>query len=181
MKDKLVRISLQFFGEAPEEDDFDDVYYDEDAEEEDAKDELGDDGDDAEDAEDAGPEEGDDQENTGGSGEDAKDPPQEDEKGAVIAELKALGYVGDSLADLTSDMKKKREEREAAAKSRERREANAEGKAHVKSSKPGKSATGGGGGSFTERQVSGLAVRTGCTKERARELLSKHARLINGG
>ena len=172
MKKKLVKIPLQFFGES--EDDFEDDFEEIDEEDEEEDEDLGD-GDDAEDAEeDANPEE--DKGNEDGGKQD-----EGDATSALIAELKANGYVGDDLAALTSDMKKKREAREAADKSRERREANAEGKAHVKSSRPGKSATGGSGGAFTERQVTGLAERTGCSKDRARELLAKHQRLINGG
>lgn len=177
MKKKLVKIPLQFFGESEDdfEDDFEEIDDEEDNEEGEDED-LGD-GDDAEDAEeDANPEE-----EKGNEDEDGGKQDEGDATSALIAELKANGYVGDDLAALTSDMKKKREAREAADKSRERREANAEGKAHVKSSRPGKSATGGSGGAFTERQVTGLAERTGCSKDRARELLAKHARLINGG
>lgn len=178
MKEKLVKIPLQFFGEDAEDDFEDDFSEDDeiDEEEDEEEDDLGG-GDDAEDAQGADPEEeGQDSEDEDGGKQD-----EGDATSALIAELKANGYVGDDLAALTSDMKKKREARETADKSRERREANAEGKAHVKSSRPGKSATGGSGGAFTERQVAGLAERTGCSKERARELLAKHARLINGG
>lgn len=174
MKEKLVKIPLQFFGEDAE-DDFEDDFSEDDEEDNEEEDDLGG-GDDAEDAQDADPEE-----DKGNEDEDGGKQDEGDAMSALIAELKANGYVGDDLAALASDMKKKREARETADKSRERREANAEGKAHVKSSRPGKSATGGSGGAFTERQVTGLAERTGCSKERARELLAKHARLINGG
>ncbi len=174
MKEKLVKIPLQFFGEDAE-DDFEDDFSEDDEEDNEEEEDFGG-GDDAEDAQDADPEE-----DKGNEDEDGGKQDEGDATSALIAELKANGYVGDDLAALTSDMKKKREARETADKSRERREANAEGKAHVKSSRPGKSATGGSGGAFTERQVAGLAERTGCSKERARELLAKHARLINGG
>ena len=178
MKEQLFRLSLQFFGDAPEDsnEDFEDDFFDDDEEEEESGEDLGGGDDTEEEEKENDPEE---EEETDEDGTKGTDP--EDEKSAVIKELKANGYVGDDLAALTSDMKKKREAREAADKSRERREANAEGKAHVKSSRPGKSATGGSGGAFTERQVTGLAERTGCSKDRARELLAKHQRLINGG
>ena len=179
MKDKLFRLSLQFFGDAPEDsdEDFEDDFFDEDEEEEE---ELGG-GDDAEEEEKDDPEEEEKADEDGADAGNAEEGEPEDEKSALISELKALGYVGDDLASLTSDMKKKREGREAKDKSRERRETNAEGKAHIKSSRPGKSATGGASSAFTERQVSAVAERTGCSKERARSLLAHHMTLMNGG
>lgn len=178
MKEQLFRLSLQFFGDAPEDsdEDFEDDFFEDDEEEEESGEDLGGGDDTEEEEKENDPEE---EEETDEDGTKGTDP--EDEKSAVIKELKALGYVGDDLASLSSDMKKKREEREAQGKSRERSEKNAEGKAHIKSSRPGKSATGGASSAFTERQVSALAERTGCSKERARSLLSHHMTLMNGG
>lgn len=168
MKKTLVKIPLQFFGEP--EDDFEDDFEEEDEED------LGG-GYDAEDAQDAKPEE---------KGQDSKDEDggkqdEGDATSALIAELRANGFVGDDLAALTSDMKAKREAKEQRDKSKARKTDLEAGKAHVKGSRPGKSASGGASSGYTERQVNDLVNRTGCSKDRARELLAKHQRLINGG
>ncbi len=181
MEKKLIKIPLQFFGES--EDDFEDDFEEIDDEEDNEKDEeeeLGE-GEDAEDAEDnaADPE-----------GEESKD--GDGEKGTatesdgngetqLIAELKALGYVGDDLASLASDMKTKREAKDATAKSKQRQADLKASQAHIKGAKPGQGATAGAGSGFTERQVSDISTRTGCSKDRARALLAKHHRLMNGG
>ena len=176
MKKTLVKIPLQFFGDS--EDDFEDNFEDEEDDEENEDEDLGG-GDDAEAAEDADPEE------EGKDSEDDKGSEEKKEEGkgdkALIEELRALGYVGDDLASLASDMKAKREAKEQRDKSKARKADLEAGKAHVKGSRPGKSAIGGGASGYTERQVNDLVGRTGCSKDRARELLAKHQRLINGG
>lgn len=181
MKKKLIRIPLQFFGEEPE-DDFEDNYEDdfEDDAEEPEDEEIGG-GEDAEDAEDnAADPEG--EESTDGDGEKGT-ATESDGNGEtqLIAELKALGYVGDDLASLASDMKTKREAKDATAKSKQRQADLKASQAHIKGSKPGQGATAGAGSGFTERQVSDISTRTGCSKDRARALLAKHHRLMNGG
>lgn len=181
MEKKLIRIPLQFFGEEPE-DDFEENYEDdfEDDAEEPEDEEIGD-GEDAEDAEDnAANPEGD--ESKDGDGEKGT-ATESDGNGEtqLIAELKALGYVGDDLASLASDMKTKREAKDATAKSKQRQADLKASQAHIKGAKPGQSATAGAGSGFTERQVSELSARTGCSKDRARSLLAKHLKLINGG
>ena len=173
MKEELVKISLQFFGEDGEED-FDD--YDDDWDEEEDE-ELDEDEDNAKDGvDDASEDDGDE------GGDDA--PPEErgaDEKGeevnetdALIAELKALGYEGNDLKSITASMKKKRED----AESEERRAANTEGKGHVKSGKPSRSANGDGMAGFTRRDIEEMkaAIGNGCTDERARRALEKRIR-----
>lgn len=175
MKEKLVKIPLQFFGADPEDDfeDFEDEYEEEE--------ELGG-GDDAEDADedDAGPEDeeqddgGNAEENGGGQSEDG------DDNADLIAELKALGYVGDDLKALASDMKVKRETKESDDKSKSRKADLAASKAHVKASKPGQSANGDASGGFSERQVSSFAEVAGCSKEEARKLLRHQMKLMGG-
>ena len=172
---KLIRISLQFFGADPEDDfeDFEDEYEEEE--------ELGG-GDDAEDADeaDAGPEDeeqddgGNAEENGGGQSEDG------DDNADLIAELKALGYVGDDLKALASDMKTKRETKESDDKSKSRKADLAASKAHVKASRPGQSANGDASGGFSERQVSSFAEVAGCSKEEARKLLRHQMKLMGG-
>lgn len=179
MEKKLIRIPLQFFGES--EDDFEDDFEEIDDEEDNEKDEeeeLGE-GEDAEDAEDnaADPEEIEqDNDSNAESNQGEGDTTSE-----LIAELKANGFVGDSLAALISDMKTKREAKDATAKSKQRQADLKASQAHIKGSKPGQGATAGAGSGFTERQVSDISTRTGCSKDRARALLAKHHRLMNGG
>ena len=96
----------------------------------------------------------------------------------LISELKALGYVGDDLASLTADIKKRRENAEKNAASEERRARNAEGKGHVSSSRPGKTAGGDGAGGFSSKQVRNLQQTLGCSYEKARDLLAKQVRAI---
>ena len=171
--EKLIRISLQFFGEPEDFEDFDEEYEDEE--------ELGG-GDDAEDADedDAGPEDeeqdgdGSTEENGGGQSEDG------DDNADLIAELKALGYVGDDLKALASDMKTKRETKESDDKSKSRKADLAASKAHVKASRPGQGANGDASGGFSERQVSSFAEVAGCSKEEARKLLRHQMKLMGG-
>ena len=172
--EKLIRISLQFFGEDPEDfEDFEEEYEDEE--------ELGG-GDDAEDADedDVGPEDeeqdgdGSTEENGGGQAEDG------DDNADLIAELRALGYVGENLKALASDMKTKRETRESADKSKSRKADLAASKAHVKASRPGQGASGEASGGFSERQVSSFAEVAGCSKEEARKLLRHQMKLMGG-
>lgn len=172
MINKLIRISLQFFGEPEDFEDFDEEYEDEE--------ELGG-GDDAEDADegDAGPEDeeqdGDGAEENGGGQSESGDGNAD-----LIAELHQLGYVGDTLEALTSDMKTKREAKSADEKSKARKADLAASKAHVKSSRPGQSANGDASGGFSERQVSNFAEIAGCSKEEARKLLRHQMKLMGG-
>ena len=111
----------------------------------------------------------------------ASGPPSPLEKADdLISELRALGYVGNDLAALTADMKAKREAQEAQDAKREAAATKAAGKNHIRSGKPGKSASGDGTGGVNERRVISFAESAGVSKERAREMLAKHARLIEG-
>lgn len=171
---KLIRISLQFFGADPE-DDFEDF------EEYEEEEELGG-GDDAEDADednDAGPE---DEEQDDGNAEENGGSQSEGESADadLIAELKALGYVGEDLKALASDMKTKREAKDADNKSKARKADLAASKAHVKASRPGQGASGEASGGFSERQVSSFAEVAGCSKEEARKLLRHQMKLMGG-
>lgn len=174
MNKKLVKIPLQFFGEPEDQEDFGDDFDDYE------EDELGG-GDYAEDAEDdtADPEE-EENDNEDGGTDDGADPDTntDNEDSDLIAELRALGYVGDDLASLTSDLKAKREAKEAAEKSKSRKADLAASKAHVKSSKPSQSANGDATGGFTERQVTSFAEVAGCSKEEARKLLREQIKLM---
>ncbi len=170
---KLIKISLQFFGNDPEDfEDFDEEYEDEE--------ELGG-GDDAEDAdEDSADPEGAEQDDGGDDEENggAEQSQEGDSSADLISELKALGYVGDDLAALASDMKTKREAKAADDKSKARKAELAASKAHVKSSKPGQGANGDASGGFSERQVSSFAEVAGCSKEEARKLLRQQMKLM---
>ena len=55
-----------------------------------------------------------------------------------------------------------------------------DGKAHVRSSVPGKSASGDGTGGVNERRVISVAENAKISREEARRMLAKHARLIEG-
>lgn len=183
---KLIKIPLQFFGEGGGDlddgfddefdDEFDDGYGYEDG------DADGEDGDSGNEGGDADGEDGDAGEG-GGEGEGsadngkAKDPDHSD----LIADLKALGFVGDDLEAIKADAKAKREAKERGDAASERKAAQAAGKSHIKGSKPQKGAGGDGTGGVTERRVIGFAEKTGCTREEARKTLSKHARMIQGG
>lgn len=98
----------------------------------------------------------------------------------LISELRALGYVGNDLAALTADMKKKREAQAAQDAKREAAATKAAGKNHIRSGKPGKSASGDGTGGVTERQVEHFVSLTKESRESARQRLTRHARLIEG-
>ncbi len=166
-ENKLIRISLQFFGESGDDFDDDFGYEDEDGYE-DGADEEGyeedvDEGADEEGS--AGAE--------GGAGAGATD------HADLVADLKALGFVGDDLAAIKASVKARREAKDKGDAAEERTAAQAAGKAHIKGSKPRKGAGGDGTGGVTERQVVGFAERAGCTKEEARKLLTKHSRMIN--
>lgn len=175
MKKKLIKIPLQFFGEPDDGDDFDDDLGYED-EEEDYSDNADDDGDDSDADDDASAgldEDGDDGKAAEDGGKTAGD------HADLIADLKALGFKGDDLNSIKADVKARREAKEKGDSAEERRAAQAAGKSHIKGSKPQKSAGGDGTGGVTERQVVSFAERTGCTKEEARKLLSKHSRMIS--
>lgn len=168
--DKLIRLSLQFFGE-PDEDDFDeyeddfDEYDDEDLEDKEKENTDEDDSDDGDD-EDTGAVIG------------AEDDDGKDDTAALIAELKAAGYVGNDIKSLTADIKKKREDASGIAAAAERAAANKEGKGHLKTGKPSRSASGDGMAGFTHRDVEEMrrAIGPNCTEERARRALEKRIR-----
>ena len=188
MEKKLIKIPLQFFGEG--EDDFDDEYFDDDVPEnfgdDDFEDDDGDGADESDEDGDAAGEASEDAENgadegseeSGDGGEEGAASNETDES-ELISELKALGYVGDDIKSLTADIKAKREGKKAGEESAERRAAAAEGKSHVRSGKPSRAASGDGTGGITERQVNSFAERTGCSKDEARRLLGKHARMMS--
>ena len=201
---KMLKLPLQFFGENGGGDDdftedfFEDIpeYYETDEGEEDAADDDADDSaddgadndadNDADDNADDGANGGADNGSDGGSDDNADTDTQsenDDAQGAnddLISELRALGYVGNDLAALTADMKKKREAQAAQDAKREAAATKAAGKNHIRSGKPGKSASGDGTGGVNERRVISFAESAGISKERAREMLAKHARLIEG-
>ena len=175
VKDELIKISLQFFGEGADDDDFDE--YEDDWDEEDEEEEPDEDEDGAEDGDN---DESEDEEGDEG-GEDAPENDDDGDEGeavsetdALMAELKALGYEGDDLKSITASMKKKREDAESA----ERRAANKEGKGHVKSGKPSRGTNGDGMSGFTRRDIKEMqaAIGKGCTEERARRALEKRIR-----
>lgn len=164
----LIKISLQFFGGSEDGDDFDDDFgYDD--EEEDSDGSAGDDGD-SDDSD-----ENDDADDAADGGKTARD------HADLIADLKALGFKGDDLDALKADVKARREAREKGDKADERRAAQAAGKSHIKGSKPHKGADGSHSEGVSERRVRGLAETLKCTPQRARALLEKHTRQINGG
>lgn len=199
---KLLKLSLQFFGE-DDKDFLDDVNTDDpddtDGDFEDADgdfdEEFFDEDGDLDDADDNADDGADNDASDTDNGAD-KDPasvgeltpsPEEESKAEeatanadLISELRALGYVGNDLAALTADMKAKREAK-AAEEAREQAKADrADGKAHVRSSVPGKSASGDGTGGVNERRVISVAENAKISREEARRMLAKHARLIEG-
>ena len=174
MKKKLIKIPLQFFGEHDDGDDFDDDLEYEDEENAEDYDDEEDSDSSTEDEEDIDGSDGDkDADKTADGGKAAND------HADLIADLKALGFKGDDLDALKADVKARREAKEKGDSAEERRAAQAEGKSHIKGSKPQKSAGGDGTGGVTERQVVAFAERTGCSKEEARKLLTKHSRMIS--
>lgn len=100
--------------------------------------------------------------------------------GDLISELRALGYVGNDLAALTADMKAKREAKAAQEAKAQAKADRVDGKSHVRSSVPGKSASGDGTGGVSERRVISVAENAKISREEARRMLAKHARLIEG-
>lgn len=205
-ENKMFRLSLQFFGEnggEDKEDDFTDEFFDDDVPEyygaDNAEDEIvednaadnaddaddnADDADDADDNANDADDNADDADDNANNAEDntsgAENGTSETSNNDLISELRALGYVGNDLASLTADMKQKREAKAAEEAKAQKAADKADGKAHVRSGAPGKSATGDGTGGISERQVAQMVESTGCSKETARELLAKHARLIEG-
>lgn len=207
---KLLRLSLQFFGEGddvdaddPDNGDADDSgdAYDDFEEEFFGIDDDLDEGDDADDGADDDADDGADGDADNGAGDGADDgadkdpssvgeptPSPEGEgkaEGAtanvdLISELRALGYVGNDLAALTADMKAKREAKAAQEAKEQAKADRADGKSHVRSSVPGRSGSGDGTGGINERQVERFVSITNASKETARQRLSKHARLIEG-
>ena len=192
-EDKLVRLSLQFFGEPDEEldEDFgeydeydeyldDEEELDEESEGEDAEEESEEEDSDGSDDEDA--ESGDGEEDDGQSEEqDAQkdgEEQEEDDTAELIAALKAAGYKGDDIKALTADVKKRSEDASKKDNAAERAAKNNEGKGHVKSGKPTKSATGDGMAGFTRRDIEEMkrAIGPNCTEERARRALEKRIR-----
>ena len=116
-EDKLIRLSLQFFGEPDEELDEDFGEYDEDDEYLDDEEEL----DEESEGEDAEEESNEEEDSDGGDDEDAdaeggenddkdKEPENVDDTSALIAALKAAGYKGDDIKALTADVKKRSED-----------------------------------------------------------------------
>ena len=191
----MLKLPLQFFGEdggGDEDNDFTDNFFDDGSDYYDT-DEFDDDGDPDDDADadldvDDGVD-GDADNIAQGANDDAQDA-NDDAQGAnndaqganddLISELRALGYVGNDLAALTADMKAKREAQEAQDAKREAAATKAAGKNHIRSGKPGKSASGDGTGGVTERQVEHFVSLTKESRESARQRLTRHARLIEG-
>ena len=161
----LIRIPLQFFGESG--DDFeDDFEYDDGGSEDLEVNEDNDGGDDDGDADDV------EKASSKGTNADHAD---------LIANLKALGFKGDSLEEIKASVKARRESKEKSDASDERKAAQAEGKSHIKGSKPRKGADGSRSEGVSERHVRELSETIKSTPQRARTLLEKHSRLINGG
>ena len=165
IKDKLVRIPLQFFGENGEDEDedlFDEEYDEEEELDEDARD-ASEDEDDGEDGAEAAEESGD----------------GEDTNAELVKLLKAQGYVGDDLKALTADIKKKSEDNAKKAAKNERAAAMAEGKAHIKSAGT-RNLSGEGMEGFSQRdirEVSACLVKKGANAtQRATKALERRAR-----
>jgi hypothetical protein len=114
------------------------------------------------------------------SEQETEDAPAEGttDESELISELKALGYVGNDIKSLTADMKARREKKAEQDAAKEKHATVSASKSHIRSGNPGKGASGDGTGGISERQVIGFAERTGCTKEEARRLLGKHARMM---
>ena len=132
---KLIKIPLQFFG-APEDDFDDDLGYEDEESTEDYSEDEEEPGDDTVESEDNNAEE-----------------TAEDDHSDLIADLKALGFKGDDLASLKASVKARREAKEKGAAAEERAAAQAAGKAHVKSGKPQRGASGEGLDGFTEKDI----------------------------
>ncbi len=163
---KLLRLSLQFFGEtedAEDEDLFDEEY---DEEEE----ELDEDVEEASEDEDGGED---------GAEEDEEDGEGEDTNAELVKLLKAQGYVGDDLKALTEDMKKKTEDNAKKAAKNERAAAMAAGKSHIKSAGT-RNLSGEGMEGFSQkdiREVSACLVKRGTNAtQRATKALERRTR-----
>ena len=102
----------------------------------------------------------------------------DDAQAELISELQALGYVGDDLASLVQDMRRKREDAKAAEASVERRARNAESMGHISSARPQRSVALDGADGFSAKQVRNLQQSLGCSYEKARDLLAKQVRAI---
>ena len=186
---KMLRLSLQFFGEVDEVDaddpdngDADDTgdAYDDFEEEFFGIDDDLDESNDADNDTDDGADSGADSDADNGADDGADNDADNGADGDLISELRALGYVGNDLAALTADMKAKREATAAEEAKAQAKADRADGKAHVRSSVPGRSGSGDGTGGINERQVERFVSITNASKETARQRLSKHARLIEG-
>ena len=168
MKNELIKIPLQFFGESDKDDydDFDDEYEDEEGKDEEDEDSDGD-----EDSEDADEDDADDDAKEDDGGDD-KGEESGDETADLIAELKALGYEGDDVKSLTASVKAPREASEKEAAVAERRATMKAGKAHVKSSNPSKRANGDGMAGYTEKDVKEVEA---CLKKKKSESQARAA------
>jgi hypothetical protein len=166
MEDKLVRIPLQFFGE--NDDDEGEDLFDEEYDEEEEN--LNEDVEDASEGEDDGDD---------GAEEAEGDGEGEDTNAELIKLLKEQGYVGDDLAALTADMKKKAEDNAKKAAKSERAAAMAAGKSHIKSAGT-RNLSGEGMEGFSQkdiREVSACLVKRGTnTTQRATRALERRAR-----
>lgn len=178
--DKLIRISLQFFGESAEDEDEDLFGEDYDEEEDPDEDEDSDEDDDSDEDEDS------DEEDSGENGaEEAEgDDKGEDTNAELIKLLKAQGYVGDDLKALTADMKKKSEDNAKKAAKKEREAAMAAGKSHIKSGKPQRGMSGDGMDGFSQkdlREVSACLVnRKGMKSQSQRAVIALERRARAG-
>lgn len=171
MNKALIKIPLQFFGADAEDDDlYDDDLFD-DEEVSDDEDGDADDADDADNADDA-----DDADDADVA--DVADDATED----VIKELKAQGYVGNDLASLAADMKRRREEKEKKAAANERKNAMGEGKKHVRSGKPQQGAAGTGMEGFSQKDLREVAAcltkKGGDQSKRASAAIERSIRAI---
>ena len=101
-----------------------------------------------------------------------------DAQDELISELHALGYVGDDLASIAADMRRRREDAKSIEASVERRAKNAESKGHISSARPQRSVALDGADGFSAKQVRNLQQSLGCSYEKARDLLAKQVRAI---
>ena len=102
----------------------------------------------------------------------------DDAQAELISELHALGYVGDDLASIAADMRRRREDAKSMEASVERRAKNAESKGHISSARPQRSVALDGADGFSAKQVRNLQQSLGCSYEKARDLLAKQVRAI---
>lgn len=169
MKDQLIRIPLQFFGDGGDDFDDDFGYEDENGEDEGYDNESS-----VENSTEDGDEDGGKSGNDG-RGESNKSGDSGDSTKALMDELRAMGYVGDDIASLTADIQKKRKSGEKSSAIAERKAAMSEGKNHVKSGRPAKGASGDSMDGFTERDLAEINAclknKSGSDKTRARTAL----------